>query len=106
MATDRNSEGRWTGPQATLAAAAWLCAALLAPAPALAQASRPATAGSLSGGASSEARCAVLRKRYLDSQACFERYRLANAAVKEEGFKRCPNVVDPSPQCGPNLPTK
>jgi hypothetical protein len=79
---------------------------LAAPAPAFAQASKPAGAGSLSGASSAEANCAVLRKRYLDSQACFERYRLANAAVKEEGFKRCPNVVDPSPQCGPNLPTK
>jgi hypothetical protein len=104
MAVDRNSVDARMKRQAALAGAAWLAAALSAPA--FAQASRPATAGSLSGASSAEATCEVLRKRYLDSQACFERYRLANGAVRAEGFKRCPNVVDPSPRCGPDLPTK
>jgi hypothetical protein len=106
MAVDRNSVDARTMQQAALAGAALLAAALIAPTLAFAQASRPATAGSLSGGSSAQTTCAVLRKRYLDSQACFERYRLANGAVRQEGFKRCPNVVDPSPRCGPDLPTK
>ncbi|MDQ6639450.1 MAG: hypothetical protein M3Z15_07250, partial [Pseudomonadota bacterium] len=62
-------------------------------------------AGSLSGSAP-DANCAALRKRYLDSQACFERYRVANGSVKPEAYKACRNVVDPAPRCGPDLPTQ
>ncbi len=86
-----------------------LAGAILA-GPAWAQPAAPASsasaAGSLSGGATSEATCARLRKEYLDSQACFERYRIVGGAVKPEAFERCRNVVDPSPRCGPDLPTK
>ena len=72
--------------------------------PARAQASKPAGPASLSASAPDD--CAKLRKDYLDSQACFERYRNTNATMQAEGFKRCREVVDPSPRCGPNLPTR
>ena len=92
---------------AAFATAALLAAAAAAqPASAPAPAKRPAAgAGSLSG-SSPDADCAVQRKRYLDSQACFERYRSSNGSVKPEGYKACRNVVDPAPRCGPDLPTR
>jgi hypothetical protein len=66
--------------------------------------SRPAVAGSL--GDSKTNNCAALRAKYMKSQACFEHYRLAGGGLKAEAFKHCQNVIDPSPQCGPDLPTK
>ncbi|MDQ2928674.1 MAG: hypothetical protein M3R22_11025 [Pseudomonadota bacterium] len=72
-------------------------------------ANRPTTAGSLSGSQQpTTSECAALRKLYLDSQACFEPYRMAHGGLRREAFKHCKNVVDPSPRCGdqPDLPTK
>ncbi len=77
-------------------------------APARRSAPAKATAGSLSGAttASEAADCASKRRAYLESQACFERYRLANGAIRTEANGRCRPVVDPSPQCGQNFPAK
>ena len=86
-----------------LALAPWAAGAQPA-SQAAAPATRPATAGSLSGSPKND--CAALRARYMKSQACFEHYRLANGGLKREAFKHCRNVVDPSPNCGPNLPTE
>ena len=92
---------------AASAAAIILATSWVAPAAAAPAASGVAkSAGSLSGGDAAPTDCAARRKLYLDSQACFERYRLANGAVRQSAFKKCRNVVDPSPQCGPDLPTK
>lgn len=77
-------------------------------APARPQARAKATAGSLSGATtqSESADCAARRKAYLDSQACFEPYRLANGSIRAEANGKCQPVVDPSPQCGQNFPAK
>jgi len=99
-------------PLPKLAPAALLLAfagALAAATPAHAQAQAPAgkaSAPASLSASSPDAQCAALRKRYLESQACFEHYRVANGAVRPEGFKRCEEVVDPSPRCGQNLPTR
>ncbi|MDQ2736391.1 MAG: hypothetical protein M3Y55_15690 [Pseudomonadota bacterium] len=73
-----------------------------------APASRAPAAGSSSGSQQPTAsECAALRKKYLDSQACFEPYRLAHGGLRREAFKHCKSVVDPSPRCdAPDLPTK
>ena len=90
---------------ASVAAALLLAAALpAAAAPAASGVAR--SAGSLSGNDSAAGDCAARRKAYLQSQACFEHYRLANGAVRQGAYQKCRNVVDPSPQCGPDLPTK
>lgn len=44
--------------------------------------------------------CETLQRRYLESQACFARYRLANGGLKAEASRRCTSVRDPSPRCG------
>jgi len=65
--------------------------------PAAAQGPKPA-------GPSPFASCAELQRRYLESQACFAPYRLANGGMDAEAFRHCIEVVDPSPRCGlPNL---
>jgi hypothetical protein len=56
-------------------------------------------AGSLSGPSTTD--CAALRRRYAQSQACFEPYRLANGGIRPEAFNRCREVPDPATQCGP-----
>ena len=97
----------------TAASVAIAIASLAAATPALAQASKPAgaqavkpaVAASLSA-SSPDAECPALRKEYLESQACFQRYRVANGTVRPEAYKRCREVVDPSPRCGPNFPTR
>ena len=39
---------------------------------------------------------------YQDSQACFESYRTFDAGLRPEAFQNCgPEVLDPSPECGP-----
>ena len=44
--------------------------------------------------------CAELLRRYRESQECFARYRMANGAIRPEGFVMCgPDVPDPSGQC-------
>lgn len=86
-----------------LTLASWTAAAQSA-SQAAAKPVRATTAGSLSGNPTSH--CAALRARYLNSQACFEHYRLANGGLKAQAFKHCKNVTDPSPQCGPDLPTQ
>lgn len=127
MATAKDERGPVSGRRRRCAlglrAAALLTGAMVgafAPPAALAQSASsparprvPATASSLSGSSPAETSstqpptdCAARRKLYLDSQACFERYRTVDGAVKAEGFRRCRNVVDPSPECGPNLPTR
>ena len=54
---------------------------------------RPATDDRSSG-------CAELQRRYLESQACFEPYRLANGGLDADAFRHCTVVQDPSPRCG------
>ena len=99
----------FTAPR--LAAPALIAAMIFA---AVAAQARPATAtaGSLDGNASAPANrpsaksCAALRKQYLQSQVCFDHYRLADGGLRPGAAKHCRNVVDPSPRCGPDLPTK
>lgn len=56
-------------------------------------------AGSLSG--SPEAgRCAALRKRYAESQACFQRFRLKNGGLRPGASKQCKSIKNPSTTCG------
>jgi hypothetical protein len=44
--------------------------------------------------------CAELLRRYRESQECFAPYRMANGAIRQEGFVLCgPDVPDPSGQC-------
>src|SRR5512140_3198728 len=44
--------------------------------------------------------CAQLLRRYRASQECFAPYRMANGAIRPEGFVLCgPDVPDPSGQC-------
>ena len=46
--------------------------------------------------------CAELLRRYRESQECFAPYRMANGAIRQEGFAMCgPDVPDPSGQCTP-----
>ena len=44
--------------------------------------------------------CAELQRRYLESQACFAPYRLANGGLDADAFRHCAVVQDPSPRCG------
>ncbi len=59
----------------------------------------PATAGTI-GDTTAGPDCPALWRRYLDSQACFEPYRLANGGLKPEAFRHCKVVVSPAPRCG------
>lgn len=63
------------------------------PVPAAAQHPKPAPAAQ-------SANCAELQRRYLQSQACFAPYRLANGGMDAEAFRHCTEVQDPSPRCG------
>ena len=57
-----------------------------------------------SGDGTQQTDCAELQRRYLESQACFAPYRLANGGLDAEAFRHCSEVKDPSPRCGlPNL---
>lgn len=39
---------------------------------------------------------------YLYSQGCFNRFRTAGGGIKPEAYRVCgPEVLDPSPECGP-----
>jgi hypothetical protein len=58
-------------------------------------------AGSLSGPASAQGdRCAVLRKRYAQSQACFERFRLKNGGLRPGASRQCKQIQNPAVKCG------
>lgn len=58
-------------------------------------------AGSLSGPAAGEGgQCAALRKRYAQSQACFERFRLKNGGLRPGASKQCKQIENPSVKCG------
>ena len=48
--------------------------------------------------------CATLHRLYMESQACFSRYRNANGSIKAEAFDNCTPVIDPNPVCGPYKP--
>jgi hypothetical protein len=48
----------------------------------------------------SDSNCAELLRRYRESQECFAPYRMANGAIRPEGFQLCgPDVADPSGRC-------
>ncbi len=70
-----------------------------------ARAPQPRTnAGSLSGpGSGSTGRCMALRKRYAQSQACFERFRLHNGGLRPGASKHCKEIKNPSLQCGSEI---
>ncbi len=57
-------------------------------------------AGSLSGPEPGNGRCAALRRRYAQSQACFERFRLHNGGLRPGASKHCRQIKNPSLQCG------
>ena len=59
------------------------------------------SAGSLSGSGQGDTRCATLRKRYAQSEACFARFRMKNRGLKSGAFQRCKQLQDPSIECGP-----
>jgi hypothetical protein len=49
---------------------------------------------------SGSGRCATLRKRYAQSEACFSHYRLKNRGLKPCAFQHCRQLKDPSWECG------
>jgi hypothetical protein len=57
-------------------------------------------AGSLSDPSQGDARCATLRKRYAQSEACFARYRMKDGGLRPGAFQRCEQLDDPSSECG------
>ncbi len=68
------------------------------------QAAQPKpNAGSLSGPGPAGGRCAALRKRYAQSQACFERFRLQNGGLRPGASKSCKQIKNPSLQCGSEI---
>jgi hypothetical protein len=47
-----------------------------------------------------EAQCLALRRRYLESDACYAPFRNANGSVKVEAFDKCgPAVPEPVGEC-------
>jgi hypothetical protein len=44
--------------------------------------------------------CAVLRKKYAQSEACFAHYRMQNRGLRAGAFQRCKQLKDPSVECG------
>jgi hypothetical protein len=66
---------------------------------------QPESAGSSASAGTSDAGapddCAVLRRRYWESQECFNRYRNVNGSVKAEAYQHCAVVNNPVAQCGP-----
>jgi len=56
-------------------------------------------AGSLSG-PSGIGQCATLRKRYAQSQSCYQHYRLKNGGLRPGGAKHCKQIENPSVKCG------
>ena len=60
----------------------------------------PTNAGSLSGPGQRNGRCAILRKRYAQSEACFAHYRMKNRGLRPGAFQRCKQLKDPSVECG------
>lgn len=62
-----------------------------------------ATAGSFNGPPPANNRCATLRRKYAQSQACFAHYRLANGGLRPEAFKHCRQLKNPSLQCGSEI---
>ena len=58
------------------------------------------SAGSLIGPGQRDARCANLRKRYAQSEACFARYRMKNRGLRPGAFQHCKQLKDPSVECG------
>ena len=57
-------------------------------------------ASSLSGLSQSDGRCATLRKRYAQSEACFARYRIKDGGLRPGAFQQCKQLEDPSRECG------
>lgn len=58
-----------------------------------------ASAGSSGSGGPDE--CAALRRKYWESQECFNSYRNVNGSVKAEAYQHCAVVKNPVAQCGP-----
>ncbi len=59
-------------------------------------------AGSLSGSPKA-GRCAALRKRYAQSQACFQRFRLKNGGLRPGASEQCKSIKNPSTKCGSEI---
>ncbi len=59
-------------------------------------------AGSLSG-LTSVGRCAALRKRYAQSQSCFQHFRLKNGGLRPGAAKQCKQIENPSVKCGSEI---
>lgn len=100
-AADTENDGRSTPGTVVPSSGTTGGARALTPAPA----PHPSTrAGSLSGPETgSTGRCAALRKRYAQSQACFERFRLHNGGLRPGAFKQCKQIKNPSLQCGSEI---
>jgi hypothetical protein len=60
----------------------------------------PFNASSLRGAGQPDERCAALRKRYAQSEACFAHYRMKNHGLRPGAFQRCKQLKDPSWECG------
>lgn len=54
-----------------------------------------------SGGTGGSDDCSTMRRKYWESQECFQRYRNANGSVKAEAYQHCAVVTNPVEQCGP-----
>jgi len=53
--------------------------------------SKPAT-----GGAEGDRQaCEEQKRRFMESQACFQKYRLANGGLRPEAYQRCTEVKQP-----------
>jgi len=59
-------------------------------------------AGSLSG-PTRVSRCAALRKRYAQSQACYQHFRLKNGGLRPGAAKQCKQIENPSVKCGSEI---
>lgn len=57
----------------------------------------PPTAGAIQPPATD---CAALQRAYVQSQECFAPFVMKNGAVREQAFKACVAVPDPSAKCG------
>jgi hypothetical protein len=42
-----------------------------------------------------ESKCRAEMRKYLESDACFARYRLANGGIKQEAYRYCTEVLQP-----------
>jgi len=87
-----------SGRRTRQALAAFLVALAVTP-PALAQTDRQqeraAKPPPASGAEADRRACEEQKKRFMESQACFQKFRLANGGVRPEAYQHCTEVKQP-----------